>query len=123
MLRIAVGITLAFIYIPLLIILLYSLNPSQVLGWPPDGFTLSWFPEAIKDEGAREALLNSLKVATVATAIALVLGTLAALAVSRHRFFGRDSVSFLVLIPIALPGHRHRHRPERDFHPGAWGST
>ncbi|MDQ5894370.1 MAG: putative spermidine/putrescine transport system permease protein [Actinomycetota bacterium] len=104
MLRIAVGITLAFIYIPLLIILLYSLNPSQVLGWPPEGFTLSWFPEAIKDDGAREALLNSLKVATVATAIALVLGTLAALAVSRHRFFGRDSVSFLVLIPIALPG-------------------
>lgn len=104
MLRIAVGITLAFIYIPLVVILLYSLNPSQVLGWPPDGFTLSWFPEAVQDKGAREALLNSLKVATAATLIALVLGTLASLAVARHRFFGRDTVSFLVLIPIALPG-------------------
>ncbi len=104
MLRAAVGITLAFIYIPLFIILLYSLNPSQVLGWPPDGFTLKWFPEAIQDKGAQQALLNSLKVATVATLIALVLGTLASLAVSRHSFFGRDTVSFLVLIPIALPG-------------------
>ncbi len=104
LLKAAVGITLAFIYIPLLIILIYSTNPSQVLSWPPDGFTLEWFPEAIQDKGAQQALLNSLKVATAATLIALVLGTLASLAVSRHRFFGRDTVSFLVLIPIALPG-------------------
>ncbi|MCB0871347.1 MAG: ABC transporter permease [Solirubrobacterales bacterium] len=104
LLRIAVAITLAFIYVPLFIILLYAVNPSDVLGWPPEGITLNWFSEAFQDKGAQEALLNSLRVAAIATLIALVLGTLASLAVARHRFFGRDTVSFLVLIPIALPG-------------------
>lgn len=104
LLRVAVAITLAFIYIPLLIIVLYSMNPAQTLSWPPESLTLKWFPEAIKDQAARDALLNSLKVGAAATAIALVLGTLASLAVARHRFFGRESITFLVLIPIALPG-------------------
>jgi len=104
LLRIAVAITLAFIYIPLLIILLYAMNPAQTLSWPPESLTLEWFPKAVQDPAARDALLNSLKVGAVATLIALVLGTLAALAVSRHRFFGRESITFLVLIPIALPG-------------------
>ena len=104
LLRVAVAITLAFIYIPLLIILIYSTNPNQVLAWPPDGFTLSWFPKAIQDQAARDALWNSVKVGAAATLIALVLGTLASLAVARHKFFGRESITFLVLIPIALPG-------------------
>ncbi len=104
LLRVAVGITLAFIYLPLFVILLYAVNPSDVLGWPPEGVTLNWFSEALQDKGAQQALVNSLRVATIATLIALVLGTLASLAVARHRFFGRDTVSFLVLIPIALPG-------------------
>ena len=104
LLRVAVAITLAFIYIPLLIILLYAMNPAQTLSWPPESLTLEWFPKAIQDQAARDALWNSLKVGAAATLIALVLGTLAALAVSRHRFFGRESITFLVLIPIALPG-------------------
>ena len=105
LLRLGVFITLAFIYVPLLIILIYSMSPGETLqGWPPDGLTLSWFPKAIQDQAARDALVNSLKVAVAATALALVLGTLASLAVSRHRFFGRESITFLVLIPIALPG-------------------
>jgi putative spermidine/putrescine transport system permease protein len=104
LLRVAVAITLAFIYIPLLIILIYSTNPNQVLAWPPDGFTLSWFPKAVQDQAARDALWNSVKVGAAATLVALVLGTLASLAVARHKFFGRESITFLVLIPIALPG-------------------
>lgn len=104
LLRVGVGITLAFIYIPLLIILIYAMNPAQTLSWPPDNLTLEWFPKAIQDQAARDALLNSLKVGVIATLIALVLGTLASLAVSRHKFFGRESITFLVLIPIALPG-------------------
>ncbi|HRV61264.1 MAG TPA: ABC transporter permease, partial [Solirubrobacterales bacterium] len=74
LLRVAVAITLAFIYIPLLIILLYSMNPEQTLSWPPESLTLEWFPKAIQDQAARDALWNSVKVGAAATSIALVLG-------------------------------------------------
>ena len=103
-LRIAVAIVLAFIYIPLIVIVIYAFNSSNLLEWPPPGLTLHWFPEAIKDSGARSALITSLKVGLVATALAVLLGTLAAMAVARHTFFGRETVSFLVILPIALPG-------------------
>jgi putative spermidine/putrescine transport system permease protein len=103
LLRVAVGLGLAFIYIPLLVLGLYAFNASKILEWPPPGLTFEWFPKAIEST-ARNALWTSIKVALVATAIALVLGTLASLAVSRHRFFGRETISFLVVLPIALPG-------------------
>ncbi|HEU4737058.1 MAG TPA: ABC transporter permease [Solirubrobacterales bacterium] len=103
-LRIAVAVGLAFIYIPLLVVLIYAFNSSNILEWPPPGLTLDWFPKAIEDESVREALLTSVKAGLAATAIALVLGTLASLAVARHRFFGRETISFLVILPIALPG-------------------
>ncbi|HEV7771565.1 MAG TPA: ABC transporter permease [Solirubrobacterales bacterium] len=104
LLRGAVGVGLAFIYVPLIVIVIYAFNSSKVLEWPPPGLTLSWFSKAIENEAAQEALLTSLKAAAAATAIALVLGTLASLAVARHRFFGRETISFLVVLPIALPG-------------------
>ena len=104
LLRLAVGVGLAFIYIPLIVIAIYAFNSSNVLKWPPPGLTLDWFPKAIEDQAARDALLTSLKAGLAATAIALVLGTLASLAVARHRFFGRETISFLVILPIALPG-------------------
>jgi putative spermidine/putrescine transport system permease protein len=103
LLRVAVGLGLAFIYIPLLVLGLYAFNASKILEWPPPGLTFEWFPKAIEST-ARDALWTSIKVALVATTIALVLGTLASLAVSRHRFFGRETISFLVVLPIALPG-------------------
>jgi putative spermidine/putrescine transport system permease protein len=103
LLRVAVGLGLAFIYIPLFVLGLYAFNASKILEWPPPGLTFEWFPKAIEST-ARDALWTSIKVALVATAIALVLGTLASLAVSRHRFFGRETISFLVVLPIALPG-------------------
>jgi len=104
MLRIAVALALAFIYIPLIVIGIYAFNSSKILEWPPPGFTTHWFSQAFKDEAAREAFFTSLKAGVVAAAIALVLGTLASLAVARHRFFGRETISFLVILPIALPG-------------------
>jgi putative spermidine/putrescine transport system permease protein len=99
-----VAITLAFIYIPLFVIGIYAFNKGITLKWPPESLSTKWFGEAVHNEGARHALVNSLKVGAIATAIALVLGTLASLGVARHRFFGRETVSFLVVIPIALPG-------------------
>jgi putative spermidine/putrescine transport system permease protein len=104
LLRAAVGVALAFIYVPLIVIAIYAFNAGQTLEWPPPGLTLDWFPKAIENSGARDALMTSVKVGLAATGIALVLGTLASLAVARHRFFGRETVSFLVVLPIALPG-------------------
>jgi putative spermidine/putrescine transport system permease protein len=104
LLRLAVAVGLAFIYIPLIIIFIYAFNASNILEWPPPGLTLDWFPKAIEDESVHEALLTSIKAGVAATAIAIVLGTLASLAVARHRFFGRETISFLVVLPIALPG-------------------
>jgi putative spermidine/putrescine transport system permease protein len=98
------GLTLAFIYMPLAVICLYAFNERRSLVWPLQGLTTKWFGRAIDNPGVRDALLVSLKAALGATAIAVLLGSLAALAVSRHRFFGREAISFLVILPLALPG-------------------
>jgi putative spermidine/putrescine transport system permease protein len=103
-LRIAVWVGLAFIYIPLIVIVLYAFNSSKILAWPPPSWTTHWFSQAFKNEAAREAFFTSIKAGLIATSIAVVLGTLASLAVARHRFFGRETISFLVILPIALPG-------------------
>jgi putative spermidine/putrescine transport system permease protein len=104
LLRVAVGLVLAFIYIPLLVIVVEAFNSSRILKWPPPGFTLSWFGKAFESASAREALITSIEAGVVAMLIAMLLGTLIALAVGRRKFFGRDSISFLVVLPIALPG-------------------
>ncbi len=104
LLRVAVAVGLAFVYIPLIVIAIYAFNASAILQWPPSGLTLDWFPKAIQSSEARDAFVTSLKVGAAATGLALVLGTLASMAVARHRFFGRETVSFLVILPIALPG-------------------
>jgi len=103
-LRIGTAITLAFIYVPLMVIAVYAFNESRSQSWPIEGFTLEWFDRALNNPGVRDALWTSVKAGLGATAIAIVLGTLAAMAVARHRFFGRDTISFLVILPIALPG-------------------
>jgi putative spermidine/putrescine transport system permease protein len=104
LLRLAIAGGLAFIYVPLVVIAIYAFNASNILEWPPPGLTLDWFPKALESPSVHEALLTSLKAGLAATAIALVLGTLASLAVARYRFFGRETISFLVILPIALPG-------------------
>jgi putative spermidine/putrescine transport system permease protein len=99
----ALGVVL-FLWLPLGIILVYAFNTSNIQSWPIPGFTLRWFRVAWNDQEARDALLLSLKAAFAATGIALVLGTMAAVAISRFRFFGRETFSFLLVLPIALPG-------------------
>jgi len=103
-LRVMSGITLAFIYLPLLVVAIYAFNPSRSQAWPPAGISLHWFTEALSNSRVLNAFLTSVVAATGATLIALVLGTAAALAVSRFRFFGREAISFLLVLPIALPG-------------------
>ncbi len=104
LLRIGTGFTLAFIYVPLAIVFVYAFSEARTFEWPPPGFTLEWFEKATQNVGAREALWYSFKVGLLATGVAMILGTLASLAVARHRFFGRETISFLVILPIALPG-------------------
>ena len=104
LLRGGTALTLAFVYAPLVIIALYAFNTSRIQTWPIDGLTLEWFDRALHNSGVRDALMLSVKAAFGATVLALVLGTLASLAVARYRFFGRETISFLVILPIALPG-------------------
>jgi putative spermidine/putrescine transport system permease protein len=103
-LGIATTLVIAFLWLPLLLIMAYAFNSSTIQSWPISGFTLHWFHEAWHDPEARSSLWLSAKVGLAATAIALVLGTAAAAAIYRFRFFGREAVSFLLLLPIALPG-------------------
>lgn len=99
------ALVLVFLYLPLAVVARLSFNPAKSVSWPGwTGFTLDWWRKAWQSDGPREALLNSCKVALAATVVALILGTLAALAMQRYRFFGRNAVSFLMVLPIALPG-------------------
>ena len=104
LLRIASGGVLVFLYLPLGILAILAFNESRSQAWPPTGFTFKWFGEAASNPTLISAFVNSIIVATVATAFALVLGTLAALAIQRYSFFGRQTISFLFILPIALPG-------------------
>jgi len=103
-LRIVTAIVLLFLYTPLLLVVMNSFNSSRTFAFPPTGLTLKWWEAAAHSHGALTALWTSVKAGLGATAIALVLGTMAAFAVQRYHFFGRSTVSFLVILPIALPG-------------------
>ena len=103
-LRAFTGVVMLFIYLPLVILAVYAFNASPLGGWPPSGFTTEWWGRAIESEGVRAALWTSVWVAVIATLVALVLGTLLSFALGRYRFFGRESISLLVILPIALPG-------------------
>jgi putative spermidine/putrescine transport system permease protein len=104
LLRLGTTVTLLFLYIPLIVIALYAFNSTRVQKWPPAGLTFDWFSKAFDNPGVRDALWTSVRAGLGATAVALVLGTLASIAVARYSFFGREAVSFLVVLPIALPG-------------------
>jgi putative spermidine/putrescine transport system permease protein len=104
LLAVASGAVLLFLYVPIATIALYAFNADRSQSWPITTFTTHWFADALGNEDVRSALALSLEAAVAATAIALVLGTLAAFAVHRFRFFGRETVSFVLVLPIALPG-------------------
>ena len=103
-LRIWAALVLAFLYVPIALICVYAFNSSNVESWPIAGFTTRWFSSAIHNGDMQQALLLSLKAGGIATLVALILGSAAAFGVHRFRFFGRDAVSFLLVLPIALPG-------------------
>jgi putative spermidine/putrescine transport system permease protein len=100
----ATVVVLGFIYIPLFVVIAYAFNEKGTTSWPPAGFSTRWVEAALANTGLKDAFMTSVVIALGAAAIALVLGSLLAFAVARHRFFGREAVSFVVVFPIALPG-------------------
>jgi len=104
-LKVAATVGLLFLHLPILLIFVYAFTTEdKTYQWPPPGFTLKWFGVTWNRPDVWEALQLSVKVASISTVIALILGTLCAAAVSRSRFFGREAISLLVILPIALPG-------------------
>jgi len=97
------ALVILFLWVPLALIMLYAFNKSNVQSWPIPAFTTHWFRAAWTSE-VRTSLWLSVRVGLIATAFAIVLGTMAAFGVARFRFFGRETVSFLLVLPIALPG-------------------
>jgi putative spermidine/putrescine transport system permease protein len=98
------ALIILFLFFPILIIMLYAFNPSNVQSWPLSGLSTRWFSSTWHNGEVRQALWLSVRAGLLATGIATVLGTMAAFAVDRFRFFGRDAVSLLLVLPIALPG-------------------
>lgn len=104
-LRLSTWAVLAFLHVPILIVFLYAFTTeASSFKFPPPGLTLDWFEVAWNNTDIRRALGLSMRVATTSTIIALVLGTMAAAAVWRRKFFGREAVSLFIVLPIALPG-------------------
>ncbi len=103
-LRVFAGLVMLFLFFPLILIVVYAFNESNVQSWPIPGLSTKWFSTTFHDGDMRAALWLSVKAGLISTVIALALGTLAAFAVARFRFFGREAVSFLLVLPLALPG-------------------
>jgi len=103
-LRIWVALVLAFLFIPIVLIVLYSFNRSNIESWPIAGFSLHWYSVAFHDPQVRSAFLLSVRVGLFATALALLLGSAVAYALYKFRFFGREAISLLLVLPLALPG-------------------
>lgn len=114
-LRAAAAATLLFLYLPIVVVIVYAFNDSKNQSWfrlieslTTRGFgatfSFRWFDVALQNREVRDAFVLSVEAAVGATVIALVLGSLLSFAVHRFRFFGRDAISFLVVLPIALPG-------------------
>jgi putative spermidine/putrescine transport system permease protein len=103
-LRVWVALVLAVLFVPIILIMLYSFDTSNIESWPIAGFTLRWFSIAWHDPLVRAAFLLSVKVGLVATGVALILGSAVAYCLRQFRFFGREAISFLLILPIALPG-------------------
>lgn len=96
---------LLFLHVPIWLIFLYSFTTDEsAYTFPPPGLTLKWIPQAIANPAMQEALMLSLRVAALATVMALILGTLGAAAVYRYDFFGKEAISFFLILPLALPG-------------------
>ena len=96
--------TLIFVYLPLVTVVINSFNPSRTFSWPPQSLSTTWWSKIGQSGGLLNAITSSIKVGLGAMAIALVLGTCVAFAVSRYNFFGKSVLSLFIVFPIALPG-------------------
>jgi putative spermidine/putrescine transport system permease protein len=98
------ALIMLFLFVPILIIILYAFNSSNVQSWPIPGFSTKWFASTWHNAEMRHALWLSIRAGLFATATALLLGSMGAFAVHRFRFFGREAISFIFVLPLALPG-------------------
>ncbi|MGA8864882.1 MAG: ABC transporter permease [Gallionella sp.] len=98
------ALIMLFLFVPIAIIIVYAFNPSNVQSWPLHGLSTKWFSSTWHNPEMRHAFWLSVRAGLISTAIALTLGSMAAFAVHRFRFFGREAISFLLVLPIALPG-------------------
>lgn len=104
-LKLTVGLAILFLWLPLALIILYAFTTDEVVPtFPPPGLTTKWFGVARDNPEIWDAMWLSARVAVLSTIVALVLGSMTAAAVARSRFFGREAISFIILLPIALPG-------------------
>ena len=94
----------SFVYVPLAVVLINSFNADRTFSWPPTGFTIDWYERMVGNEGFRSALATSISVGLLAALIAVILGMLLSFGVARYEFFGKQTISLLVVMPIALPG-------------------
>ncbi len=104
LLGLSVALIYLFLYLPALIIAVYSFNKSSIMSWPPDGFTLNWYRQAFADSDLTTGLKNSVIVAAVSTGIALVLGVPAGFGLDRYSFPGKTLFSRLLVLPFLMPG-------------------
>ncbi len=94
----------AFLYLPIVVVILYSFSSTKINAWPIQGYTLDWYRELRADTEIRNAIGLSVRLGLVAAFASLVLGTLGALALDRYRLPGKPAIRFLVILPITLPG-------------------
>jgi putative spermidine/putrescine transport system permease protein len=99
-----VALVLLFLFVPILLIVVYAFDPATIESWPIRGFTTHWFSAAWHDPQVRAAFWLSVRVGLAATGIAFLLGSAVAYALRQFSFFGKDAISFLLVLPIALPG-------------------
>ena len=97
------GVGLTFIYLPLTVVVINSFNVSRTFSWPPRDFTTDWWTKAAANTGVREALRWSVTAGAIAAGLALLLGTCIAFAVSRYRFFGRETYRYLLYFQSHFP--------------------
>ncbi len=93
-----------FLYLPLFVVVLYSFSATKVNAWPIRGYTLDWYRELAQDEDIHDSIRLSVTVGLIAASTAVVLGTLAAFAIDRFNFPGKQAIRFFVVLPIVLPG-------------------
>jgi spermidine/putrescine transport system permease protein len=103
-LALATLLVFLFLYLPLAVVVLYSFSAPEIISWPIDGWTFDWYRELAQDREIREALQLSVLIGVASASLAVVLGTLAALAIDRYEFPGKAALRFAVVLPITLPG-------------------